>query len=106
MQHENMPYVEIYNPSDDDNRRLVHLVAALREHIEDEVEWEPEDPTDPRSARLPRRHQLFLCAYLYHALTNVMLDTHAQEAERLDQGRTNPWVASIKRWDAWGRHDA
>ena len=95
-----LPHIELFETSDEDERRLVHIVAAMRGHIEDEVEYEVEDdPADPRRVPLPRRHQLFLCAYLDHFLSNAMHTIHPQEATRLDQGRDNPWITAMQTWD-------
>jgi hypothetical protein len=92
--------VYLFNVSKADNRRLVHILAALREHIEDEVGYvNEEDATDPRHTALPERTQHVLCAYLWNELANAMYNTDFAEAERLDLHHNNPWIALLKKGD-------
>ena len=95
METSQRPHGTWFNLGAEEKRRLVHLLAALREHIADEVTFLAEDPADPRSTPLSKFDEVRFCAYVWQELTDLMVYNHYDEACRIDQARRNPWLEEL-----------
>jgi hypothetical protein len=66
--------------SDTHRRLLAHVCASLREHIEDELEYD----RTPDFAELERAELLELWDVVYAGVTDLMSIMHPEEAEKID----------------------
>ena len=83
-----------YDFSDEERRRLVHIVAALRECIKDEVEYvvDVDDGPDPRNTPLALEDQELFGIYLWQELTNLMAAIHREETLRVHREIVQAWA--------------
>jgi hypothetical protein len=93
-----IPTVTLVQTTEDEDRRLVRILAALREHLKDELAYVAEDPADPRSTELSYRDMRRLYTWLWDVLTNQMALTHAREWRQLDPEDDTPLRATDRRF--------
>jgi hypothetical protein len=99
------PTVTIVHVREEEERRLVHILAALRTHLRDELRYQAVNPTDPRSTPLALRDQLRLHVWLWNELTHLMFHTHAGEWSLVDPEEDSPWQATKRQYFLPGGDD-
>lgn len=94
-----MADIGILDPlTDHENRCLVHMLTALREHLKDEVEYIcDEDDT------LSVRSMMRLHAHAYDRVSALMAQVHAEEAATVDPEGHDPQLATEQRY--WATYD-